>query len=381
MLSVTKLYQLDTNNNVKEWNIEVKNKNDHSEIIVRSGRLNGNLIENISIVSEGKNVGKVNETDHYTQALSEMESKIQLQLRKGYVENIDNVKSSSILGSGILAPMLAHKYDRTGKQLGSKTLSQLGLVGKKIFVQPKLDGNRCTIKIEDGAATMYTRKGDKMVVQLDHIINNIKDKNISGKYTLDGELYSDKISFNTLNGLIKREKTTVEDIEKRKQIKFHLYDVMLDKGYEERFNFIKQFESENIIIIDNYEIIATDDNIQIYFEKFISEGNEGLILRIPDKPYENKRSWNLLKMKSFCDDEYKLIGMIEDVRGSFVGSFVMENKNGGTFNAGASGQGEEERTEMWNNQDKYLGKMATIEYFGLSEYGIPRFPKIKAIRE
>ena len=73
--------------------------------------------------------------------------------------------------------------------------------------------------------------------------------------------------------------------------------------------------------------------------------------------------------------------MIEDVRGSFVGSFVMENKNGGTFNAGASGQSEEERTEMWNNKDKYLGKMATIEYFGLSEYQVPRFPKMKAIRE
>jgi hypothetical protein len=375
---MTKLYQLDTNDNIKEWNIEVKNKNDHSEIIVRSGRLNGNLIENISIVSEGKNAGKVNETNHYTQALSEMESKIQLQLRKGYVENIDDVKSSSILGSGIPAPMLAHKYCKDGSQKNSKTLKQLGLIGKEIIVQPKLDGNRCLIKIENGNAVMYTRAGDVMKVQLQHILNDIHyDYNI----ILDGELFSNKFSFNKLNGLIKREKASNEDLEERKFIKYHLYDVMLNAGYEDRSKFIEQFANENIIIVPSIKIIATDDNIQEHLEKFLSSGFEGLMIRQLGIGYENKRSWNLLKNKIFEDQEYKLVGFQEDVRGGFVGSFVMEIKNCGTFNAGASGQGEEERTEMWNNQDKYLGKMATIEYFGLSEYQIPRFPKMKAIRE
>jgi DNA ligase-1 len=375
---MTKLYQLDTSDNIKEWNIEVKNKNDHSEIIVRSGRLNGNLVENISIVSEGKNVGKVNETNHYTQALSEMESKIQLQLKRGYVENIDEVKSSSILGSGIPAPMLAHKYCKDGSQKNSKTLKQLGLIDKEIIVQPKLDGNRCLIKIENGNAVMYTRAGDVMKVQLQHILKDIHyDYNI----ILDGELFSNKFSFNKLNGLIKREKASNEDLEERKFIKYHLYDVMLEAGYEDRSKFIEQFASENIIIVPSIKIIANDDSIQEYLEKFLSEGYEGLMIRQLGIGYENKRSWNLLKNKIFEDQEYKLVGFQEDVRGGFVGSFVMEIKNCGTFNAGASGQGEEERTEMWNNQDKYLGKMATIEYFGLSEYGIPRFPKIKAIHE
>jgi len=377
---MTKLYQLDTNNNIKEWNIEVKNNGDYSEIIVRSGRLNGNLVENISIVSEGKNVGKTNGTNHYTQALSEMESKIQLQLRKGYVENIRDAKNSSILGSGVLSPMLAQKYDRTGKQAGSKTLSQLGLVGKKIFVQPKLDGNRCTIKVEDETVTMYTRKGDKMVVQFQNIIDDVKSK-VTEDCVLDGELYSEKISFNKLNGLIKKEKATKEDIENRKYIKFHLYDIMSNDGYDKRFEYIQKFASDNIVIIDNYEIIATEENIQEYLEKFLSEGKEGLMIRVQNVPYENKRSKYLLKNKVFEDGEFKVVGFKEDRRGSFVGSFEVMDKNGIVSGVGASGQSEDERKEMWENPDNYIGKMATVEYFGKDEGGKLRFGKMKGIRE
>ena len=379
---MTKLYQLDTNNNIKEWNIEVKDNGDYSEIIIRSGRLNGNLVENISIVSEGKNIGKVNGTNHYTQALSEMESKIQLQLRKGYVENINDIKSSAILGSGIPAPMLAHKHSPDGSQSSSKTLKQIGILNKEIAVQPKLDGNRCLIVVKNGEPKMYTRKGDVMVVQLNHILNDVKSKLGDIKdIILDGELFSSEISFNTLNGLIKRVKVNEEDVKNRLKIKYHLYDVIEDTGYEVRSKVIPNFVSENILIVPTFYIIATDENIKKYLEKFLSESNEGLMIRQLGIGYESKRTWQLIKVKLFCDDEYRLLDMIEDVRGDFAGAFVMENKNGTTFNVGASGQSVEERTEMWNNKKNYLGKMATVEYFNLSEYGIPRFGKFKGIRD
>lgn len=372
------LYQLDTNGNTKVWIINVIRHPDYSEISIKSGRLNGNLTENVSKITSGKNSGKSNETDHYSQAVSEMESKIRLQLKKGYVENLGDVKSSSILGSGIPSPMLAHKYSKDGSQSSSKTLSQLGLVGKQIIVQPKLDGNRCMIKIENGNALMYTRKGDIMPVQLNHILDELPtNKNV----ILDGELFSDKISFNTLNGLIKRIKASPEDIQNRKKIKFHLYDIMIDDGYENRMKLLSDYQSKNIIIVPSTFIIATDGNIQNKLEEFLSAGHEGLMIRQLGIGYENKRTWQLCKVKVFEDSEFKLVGFEEDVRGGFVGAFVLQDKNGKTFNAGASGQSEDERSEMWNNQKSYLGKMATIEFFGLSEYGIPRFPKFKGIRE
>ena len=79
-----------------------------------------------------------------------------------------------------------------------------------------------------------------------------------------------------MNGLVKRETVTKEDIEERKNIKYHLYDVMFDWGYENRYQFIQQFASKNIEVIPNFEITATDENIKQYLEIFLSEGHEGL---------------------------------------------------------------------------------------------------------
>jgi len=299
----TTLYQLDINNNVKVWNIDVQDMGQYSETIIESGRLGSdNLVSTVTKIDSGKNIGKANETDHYYQALMEMTSKIESQIRKGYDYKLEDAKSSSILGSGILSPMLAHKYCKDGSQSSSKTLEQLGLVGKEIIVQPKLDGNRCMIRVEDNRIELFTRKGDLMPVQLNHIINDIRNvmsranTDLHGAFILDGELFSKEISFNTLNGLIKRVKTTPEDIEKRKMIKYHLYDVMDAANQETRNKFIKNFESENIVIVPSYKIIATDNNIQEYLEKFLVDGEEGLIIRKLHVPYENKRSWNLLKV-------------------------------------------------------------------------------------
>ncbi len=374
------LYQLDQNGNTKVWTITVTNNTSFSTVTVESGRLGGNLITNSSDIKEGKNAGKSNETNHYEQAVSEAKSKVEEKLRKGYVRDLKDAKSSMILGSGIRQPMLAHKHSPDGNQSSSKTLKQIGILNKQIAIQPKLDGNRCLIVVKNGEPKMYTRKGDEMPVQLNHILDDVKSKlgNIKD-IILDGELFSSEISFNTLNGLIKRVKVNNEDIQNRLKIKYHLYDVIENTGYEVRSKIIPNFASENILVVPTTYIVATDENIKKYLEQFLAESHEGLMIRQLGIGYESKRTWQLVKVKIFEDQEYKLIDFVEDVRGNFVGAFIMEMEDGRTFNAGASGQSVEERTEMWNNKDKYLGKMATIEYFGVSEYGIPRFPKMKGI--
>ena len=391
----------------KVWKIRVDDKGTQSEIVIRSGAFDfetlqeGKLITNTAIVSTGKNIGKANETTHYTQAVSEAQAKVELKIREGYTDDKEKAKgsSSAILGSGIPKPMLAQKYHPTGAQSSSKTLEQMKIKGKKIIVQPKLDGNRCMIKVMNGMATMYTRKGDVMPVQLDHIQADVLDKfhtsGLSGEYAeliIDGELYCDPtvMSFNELNGLIKKQSASDEQIERRKLIKYHIYDVMVDEGYEKRVKIVKKFASENVQVVESKEIIATDENIQVELEHWLALGYEGLMIRVLGKGYENKRSWQLVKVKIFEDAEFKLVDFEEDVRGGFVGTFVLElpapvtDRDGKivtTFRAGASGQSVEDRAYMLQHPAEFLGKQATVEFFGRSEYGIPRFGKFRGVRD
>lgn len=391
----------------KIWIIRVDDKGTQSEIVIRSGQVDldtlvrGKLVTNTAIVSVGKNIGKANETTHYTQALSEAQSKIDAQLRAGYDPDPKKAKasSSSTLGSGAKQPMLAHKYHPTGAQKSSKTLKQMKIDGKKIIVEPKLDGNRCPIKIMNGMAVMYTRKGDVMPVQLEHITSELLDsfhrKGISEDFSeleVDGELYCDPtvMSFNELNGLIKKQSANAQQIERRKLIKFHIYDVMTDDGYEERLKTVQKFASENVQVIESKEIIATDSNIQTELEKWLAEGYEGLMIRVLGKGYENKRSWQLVKVKIFSDEEFELVDVEKDVRGDWVGAFIMkmnvpskdrDGKPITTFKAGVSGLTQEDGRKIVKNKSQYIGKLATVEYFGLSEYNVPRFPKLKAFRD
>lgn len=400
----------------KVWKIRVDDKGTQSEIVIRSGAFNfetleeGKLITNTAIVSVGKNIGKANETTHYTQAVSEAQAKIELKIREGYSDDVEKAKgsSSATLGSGILKPMLAQKYHPTGAQNSSKTLKQMKIEGKKIIVQPKLDGNRCMIRVSNNGGSiqsvMFTRKGDIMPVQLTHIANEIS---VAAAYhglkdgtelIFDGELYCDPcvMSFNILNGLIKRQTATSEQEEQRKLIKYHLYDVMIDKGYEERLKLIEKFAGQNIELVESKEIIATDENIQVELERWLEMGYEGLMIRVLGLGYDNKRSWQLVKVKLFEDREFTLVGFEEDVRGGFVGTFILDlpeallrqlgkplvdaqGKPIVDFKAGTSGQSVEDRTYMLQNPNEFLGKQATVEYFGW-DYR-PRFGKFKGLRE
>jgi DNA ligase-1 len=118
-----------------------------------------------------------------------------------------------------------------------------------------------------------------------------------------------------------------------------------------------------------------------YYEDYISAGYEGQMLRL-DNHYESKRSKSLLKHKSFIDEEYTILDIVEGVgnKTGMVGSFVFKNKAGKTFNSSPKFNWEV-CTEMWNNRHKLIGKEATVKYFNLTPDGVPRFPYVIAIRD
>ena len=389
------LYKLDSKGKIRSWQITVDDAGIFPKIVTTAGLLDGAKTTTEIVVSEGKNLGRANQTTMFEQANFQAQSTHDSKLRSGYVEDIADVKQA-VLGSGIPAPMLAQKYSPNGEQKSSKTLVQMKLLGQKIYVQPKLDGNRCLIRVNADGVEMFTRKGDRML-PVPHIEKQIFQcyklsiaSSFGDELIFDGELYTDAFSFNTLNGLIRREDKTTEHLQMLEQVNYHIYDCLKDDTYATRYQLLRDFTSQNIIRVESRKIIAYDGEIRRCMEGFLAEGYEGLMIRRLDTPYENKRSWSLVKYKDFQDAEYRVVDIIEDARGGgIIGAFVLEmdkpaidrdGKEIKTFRAGVKDLSQDEGRKMLANKQDFIGRYATVEFFSLSEYGVPRFPKLKGFR-
>ena len=203
---------------------------------------------------------------------------------------------------------------------------------------------------------------------------------------LDGELYADKFAndFNKIVSLVKKTKPTAEDLkESEKNIEYHCYDLPdKEKTFGERYNrlkvmetHLKVFRGTSIKIVETL-LVNDEDKLMELYGKYVDEGYEGQMLRLNAK-YENKRSKNLMKHKSFMDDEYTILDIVEGEgnRTGTAGYMRFETADGKPFKSNVKGTFAEV-TEMLKNKKKLIGKQATIKYFNLTPDGIPRFPYV-----
>lgn len=416
------LYQKDTKGRVKIWEIKVgcddshlgvdANRNCPAYYTVTTGLQGGKMQSNATHIKIGKNISKANETTPLQQATADAKSKAEKKEKEGYVDDLANIRDSDTLGSGTKEPMLAEKYDPKGLQKGSKTLDKIlgGIRGKRVGIQRKKDGNRANPKItfvldtETGELTGYlSRKGTPYPYNFPRIsevlLRNYQNHpELHGKEViLDGELYTKELTFNELNGILKKKTLTEAHIVLLDTVEFHLYDICTEDFYERRIELFTPFgepapaegeeDNRRVKVIETIFVEAQDDILLEWLLKFLEEGEEGLIIRTLDQPYITKRTWNLIKYVLSERDEYRIIGMELDKRG-LLGKFIMEARPGSkdrdgnpvdTFKVGTR-QSRAELADILKNKEDYIGEMAVIEYRLLSEYGIPRFGKFIGLR-
>jgi DNA ligase-1 len=348
------LFKIDTKGKVREWEVLVEDNGDYAEIFVTHGEHGGQKQVKSTIVEYGKNIGKANETSYLEQAYSEAKSKWDKQHHKGY----------SVNGTKQFRPMLANDYKKHFKK-----------VKYPCYVQPKLDGFRCTLQLENDKVVGRSRRGIEWKT-IDHILISVTDYlKQNPYYILDGEIYTDKISFQKICSAIKRDEVNDESL----LAEFHCYDLFdttrPEITFEERFSLIPKLDSPFINVFTN---LCLDKNeIVKYHDEYVAKGYEGAIIRNKLGKYKiDARSSDLLKFKNFEDAEYEIIGINEDKNGEavFLCIDTMLNK---TFSCKPKGT-HEERVEMLNEDN--IGKMLTVRYFELTSDGIPRFPVGVAIR-
>ena len=257
---------------------------------------------------------------------------------------------------------------------------------KQVFLQPKLDGVRCLFT-KNGA---YTRRGNKFM-NVAHLEAQLFEFfQLYPTVVLDGELYNHDLK-NDFDKIISLVRKTVnispEDrTEASELVQYHIYD-MIDPtaSYKARFTALQSipevFNTTNVVITETYDVHKEEEVYNLH-EEFKAQGYEGSMIRL-NGVYENKRSYNLIKVKDFIDFEAKVIGFAEGkgkLQGK-LGKFIMKRlDNGKEFGAPASGHTHAQRQELWENKEQYIGTEWTVEAFEFTKTGAPRFPVLKSQR-
>ena len=380
--SLPVLYSRTAKGQIQTWQIFI----DGNAFYTREGIKGGAISESKPTICKAKNVGRANETTPEQQAESEAQSKWQKKIDGGYFENEADIDKVTTFW-----PMLAEKWkehkDYVVEAFEAKT---------RVYAQAKLDGMRCIVS-KDG---MWSREG-KPILSAPHIrkaLQPLFDQNPD--LVFDGELYNHalKHNFNKLISLAKKQKPTPEQLaESESKLEYWVYDIGGDSTIESSLfenrtqvvrSLIRQLDVGGMIrSVYTYEVSSVKE-IEDLFAKFVDEGFEGLMVRI-NAPYFRKRTKNLLKYKEFQSKEYPIEG-IEDGDGNRAGLATVvyfADPNGSEiyngkkcFKAGVIGNNEY-TAELFQKREKAKGKPGEVVYFNLTPDGVPRFGKMKIIRD
>ncbi|MBN1801657.1 MAG: DNA ligase [Candidatus Lokiarchaeota archaeon] len=195
-------------------------------------------------------------------------------------------------------------------------------------------------------------------------------------FGLDGEFFIGRKRFEDTSSIVRRQ----DKSEHWKQVKYLVFDSPdLDGVFTERFETVKNwFASNNCEQVNIVEQIPCkgDKHLWEEFEKIISIGGEGLMVRKPDDEYFDGRTNNILKLKSVYDAEACVKGYTNGT-GKYkglIGSLIVETPEGKEFKLG-SGLSDQDR----ENPPK-IGSVVTYKYTELTKYGIPRHPRYFRVR-
>ena len=328
------LYKRDSNKKIREYNIEWTGHGvSQPGYRTVAGIQGGKMVTSEWKYTEGKNIGKVNETSPSEQAEKEAIAKWEKKEEKEYFEDIEKVDSYDKF-----KPMLAHDYTKRPQDFG--------------YSQPKLDGIRC-IATKGG---LFTRAGKEITTcgHIEHdLIEFFKEE---PDIILDGELYNHelKADFNKITSLVRKVKPTPEEaLECHEKV---------------------QYPDEDSLRFVETTLCETQEELDELYSDYTERGYEGQMVR-NDTPYENKRSKNLLKRKEFITEEFNVVEVLEG-QGNWAGyakHFELELGDGRNFKSGVKGNQDTLKT-LLEQEDKPT--WVTCRYFEKTPDGIPRFPVV-----
>lgn len=276
-----------------------------------------------------------------------------------------------------------------------------------ILASPKIDGIRFTA-IGGKAQSRSGKNLPNLFFQ-----DRFQDGRLDG---LDGEVVVglDPACTNTANGtLFNRTQSAIMSQGGMPEHSLHIFDSI--SSPLEPFSFRTAQAENRVLNLQNVYInyvkhtpLFNAAEVIKYEEEALLAGYEGIMLRSPHAPYKFGRSTlkqqGLIKIKRFTDDEATVVGfealerntnpIVRDAFGlakrsshkagkipdNLLGRLLVRHRTYGEFAIG-SGFDVDTRVEIWNNKEKYLGKLATYKFQSHGTFEAPRTPIFKGFRD
>ena len=379
----------------KQWSVRVEARDGGAAALIAThGYVGGAMQVNERLITEGKNIGKKNETTPLMQAISEAQSAWNKKRDAKYRysaaaaaaaaggagaaagagaagDDEDEDDDAAAAGEdGVPHPMLAHDYNKRGKSIRFPC-----------YAQRKLDGVRCVAISGRG---LFSRNGKPLSAHLTAIRAEVDA--LPAGTILDGELYSDELSFQEIVGIVKKGTLKAADHAKLSKMYLCVYDTIRDgETNKQRKKWLDElFASRTFgaLRLLPTSVANSEEDVKFFHSAFVAEGYEGLILRNVEGKYAvGHRSADLQKYKEFLDQEFRIIGFREGdgvEKGCVL--WVCTTDDGKEFDCRPRGT-REERATLFRDGAANVGKRLSVRFQEWTDDKKPRFPVGLAIRD
>ena len=265
-----------------------------------------------------------------------------------------------------------------------------------MIAQTKMDGMRFNAIVENGQVSYRSRAGKELDLfgVLDADVMNLTAET---EYVLDGELLmagadGKPMDRKTGNGLLTKFQKGTGTPELAKQIRAVVWDIVplfafrlgrCSTGYRERHHMLYP-RQVGAIQVAPITIVNSMEEAQVLYQQKLIEGEEGLVLKDPKGPWEDKRVKHQIKMKAELEADLLVTGFLPG-SGKYegkIGSLLVETEDGQVKTAVGTGLSDEERSMPFGNFSKRIvavkyNAVITDKKTGLKSLFLPVFVEIR----
>ena len=248
-----------------------------------------------------------------------------------------------------------------------------------MIAQTKMDGMRFNAIVENGQVSYRSRNGKEL--DLFGVLDaEAMSLTAETAFVLDGELLmagpdGAPMDRKTGNGLLTKFQKGTGTADLAKQVRAVVWDIVplgafrkgrCSVGYRDRHIMLHPKQVGRIQVAP-ISIVNSMEEAQVIYQQKLAEGEEGLVLKDPKGPWEDKRVKHQVKMKAELEADLRITGFLPG-SGKYegkIGSLLVESADGQVKTAVGTGLSDEQRSLPFS---EFEDKIVAVKYNALITY-------------